>query len=79
METHRISIGDIKVDPLAHELATSEGTQPYLDCLIMAYRNNAAAFEAALEGVRNLPLESGMRGECFLRSSRHSRISRMSM
>ena len=40
---------EIKVDPLAHELATSEGTQPYLDCLIKAYRDNAVGLEAALE------------------------------
>jgi hypothetical protein len=57
METHRISIGDIKVDSLAHELATSEATQPYLDCAIEAYRNDAVAFESALEVVRDLPLE----------------------
>ena len=57
METHKVSLEEIKVDPLAHELATSEGTQPYLDCLIKAYRNNAAGLEAALEVVRDLPLE----------------------
>ncbi len=37
--------------------ATSEGTRPYLDCLIKAYRNNAAGLEAALQVVRDLPLE----------------------
>ena len=29
METHKGSLEEIKADPLAHELATSEGTQPY--------------------------------------------------
>jgi len=43
-------------DPLSHELATSEGTKPYLDCLIKAYSNNAG-LEAALQVVRDLPLE----------------------
>jgi hypothetical protein len=53
----KVLLKEIKVDPLAHELATSEGTQPYLDCLIKAYSNNAAGLEAALQVVRDLPLE----------------------
>ena len=57
MEMHRVSLRGIKVDPLAHELASSEGTRPYLDCLIKAYRNNAVGLEAALQVVRDLPLE----------------------
>jgi hypothetical protein len=57
VKTHRISISEIKVDPLAHELATSEGTRPYLDCLIKAYSNDAAGLETALAVVRDLPLE----------------------
>jgi hypothetical protein len=57
MEIHNVSLRGIKVDPLAHELATSEGTQPYLDCAIKAYCNDAVAFESALEVVRDLPLE----------------------
>ena len=57
MEMHKVSLKDIKTDPLAHELATSEGTRPYLDCLIKAYRNNAVGLEAALQVVRDLPLE----------------------
>jgi hypothetical protein len=56
MKTHNVPLRAIKVDPLAHELATSEGTQPYLDCLIKAYSNNAG-LEAALQVVRDLPLE----------------------
>lgn len=28
----KVSLKNIKTDPLAHELATSEATQPYLDC-----------------------------------------------
>jgi hypothetical protein len=57
MEMHNVPLRGIKVDPLAHELATSEGNRPYLDCLIKAYRNNAAGLEAALQVVRDLPLE----------------------
>jgi len=57
MEMRNISLKGIKVDALAHELATSEGTRPYLDCLIREYRNNGARLEAALQVVRDLPLE----------------------
>jgi hypothetical protein len=56
METRKVSLEEIEVDALAHELATSEGTKPYLDCLIKAYSNNAG-LEAALQVVRDLPLE----------------------
>jgi hypothetical protein len=34
IEMHNVSLREIKTDPLAHELATSEGMQPYLDRLI---------------------------------------------
>jgi hypothetical protein len=57
MEMRNVSLRGIKVVPLAHELATSEGTRPFLDCLIKAYRNNAVGLEAALAVVRDLPLE----------------------
>jgi hypothetical protein len=57
MEMHNVSLRGINTDPLARELATSERTQPYLDCLIKAYRHNAAGLEAALQVVRDLPLE----------------------
>jgi hypothetical protein len=57
METHKVSLEEIKVDALAHELATSEGTKPYLDCVIRAYRDDAVGLEAALEVIRDLPLE----------------------
>jgi hypothetical protein len=57
MEATRVPLKEIKTDPLAHELATSEGMKPYLDCLIKAYRNNAVGLEAALEVIRDLPLE----------------------
>ena len=57
MEMHNVPLRGIKVDPLAHELATSEGTQPYLDCLIKAHRNDAAGLEGSLQVVRDLPLE----------------------
>jgi hypothetical protein len=57
MEMHNVPLRGIKVDPLVHELATSERTRPYLDCLIEAYRNDAVGLEAALQVVRDLPLE----------------------
>jgi hypothetical protein len=78
MEMHNVPLRSIKVDPLAHELATSEGTKPYLDCLTKAYTKNIAGLEAALQVVRDLPLEKRYtwRGVCFLRSSGHSQISR---
>jgi hypothetical protein len=57
VEMRSVPLRGIKVDPLAHELANSEGTRPYLDCLIKAYRNNGAGLEAALQVVRDLPLE----------------------
>ena len=57
MEATKVPLKEIKVDPLAHELATSEGMQPYLDCLIKACRNNGGGLEAALRVVRDLPLE----------------------
>ena len=46
MEATKVQLKEIKVDPLAHELATSEGTRPYLDCLIKAYRDNAVGLVA---------------------------------
>jgi hypothetical protein len=45
MAAIKVPLKEIKVDPPAHELATSEGMQPYLDCLISAYRNNGAGLE----------------------------------
>jgi hypothetical protein len=57
MEATKVPLKEIESDPLAHELATSQRTQPYLDCLIKAYRNNAVGLEAALQVVRDLPLE----------------------
>jgi hypothetical protein len=56
MEATKVPLKEIKVDPLAHELATSEGMRPYLDCLIKAYRKNGAGLEDALQVVRDLPL-----------------------
>ena len=57
MEMQNVSLRGVKVDPLAHELATSEGTRPYLDFLIKSYSDNKAGLEAALQVVRDLPLE----------------------
>jgi hypothetical protein len=57
MEMHKVPLKEIKIDPLAHELATSQETQPYLDCCKKAYSNNTTGLEAALQVVRDLPLE----------------------
>jgi hypothetical protein len=58
METHQVSLNDIKTDPLAHELAPSEDMRPYFDCLQKAYRDNAVGLEAALQGIRDSPENS---------------------
>jgi hypothetical protein len=57
MEMHNVPLRGIKVNPLAHELATSEGTRPYLHCLIKTYRNDAVGLDTALQVIRDLPLE----------------------
>jgi hypothetical protein len=57
MKIQNVPLRGIKVDPLAHELATSEGTRPYLDYLITAYSQNTAGLEAAHQVIRELPLE----------------------
>jgi hypothetical protein len=57
METHRVSIADIKIDPLAEELANSEEARPYLDYFKKAISGDAAGVEAALQTLRELPLE----------------------
>jgi hypothetical protein len=54
MEIRNVSLRGIKGDPLAHELATAEATQPYLDCAIKTYCDDAVAFESALQVVRVL-------------------------
>jgi hypothetical protein len=51
MEMHKVSLKEIKVEPLAHELATSDGTRPYLDCLIQAHCDKCGdKHEAECEG-----------------------------
>jgi hypothetical protein len=57
MKMHKVPLKEIKVYPLAHELATSEQTRPYLNCLTKAYLNDAVKLETALDIVRHLPLE----------------------
>ena len=57
MEQKNIPLKDIKIDSLAKELASSEGTRPYVDYFKKAYSNDAAGVEAALEVLRDLPLE----------------------
>lgn len=53
----KVPLHEIKIDPLARELATSEDAQPYLDYFMKAYSNNAAGIEAALQTLSKLPLE----------------------
>jgi hypothetical protein len=67
MKIHNISLRGIKVDPLAHELTTSEATQPYLDCAIKAYCNDALALESAIEVAGTCRSKSAIRGEYFPR------------
>jgi hypothetical protein len=38
-------------------LRLRRGPVPYLDCVIKAYRDNAVGLEAALQVIRDLPLE----------------------
>ena len=57
MEVQKISIKDIKIDPLATDLADSEEAQPYLDYFMKAYRNDSAGLEVALKTLQDLPLE----------------------
>jgi hypothetical protein len=49
------SIPVIRQNP--KEPRRQEGNRPYLDCLIKAYRNNAVGLDAALQVIRDLPLE----------------------
>lgn len=62
---HNVPLRGIKVDPLAHELATSKDMRPYLDCVIKAYCNNAVGLESALQVVRDLLLEKRYRWRVF--------------
>jgi hypothetical protein len=55
MEVQKISVKDIKVDPLANDLATSEEAQPYLEYLMKAYRNDSPGTEAALQVIGVTP------------------------
>jgi hypothetical protein len=79
MEMHSVPLRGIKVDPLAHELGTSEGTRPYLNCVIKAYGNNAVGLEAALQAVRDLPLERRYTARVFSALSGHLQTSRVNL
>jgi hypothetical protein len=57
MDVQKLSIKDIKIDPLATDLATSEEAQPYLDYFMKAYRNDSVGLEIALKTLQGLPLE----------------------
>ncbi|MFZ0300829.1 MAG: hypothetical protein WAM13_20945 [Candidatus Sulfotelmatobacter sp.] len=53
----KVPLHEIKIDPLARELATSEDAQPYLNYFMTAYSNNAAGIDAALQTLNELPLK----------------------
>jgi hypothetical protein len=57
MEPEMIPMNEIKIDPLAQELVRSEQARPYMDYWMKAYSNDAAGTDAALEVLRDLPLE----------------------
>jgi len=57
MEPEMIPLSEIKIDPLAQELLRSEQSRPYMDYWMKSYSNDAAGTEAALEVLRDLPLE----------------------
>ena len=57
MEPERIPLNEIKIDPLAQELVRSEQSRPYTDYWMKAYGNDTAGIEAALQVLRDLPLE----------------------
>ena len=57
MEPEKIPVNEIAIDPLAQELVRSEQARPYTDYFMKSYSNDAAGTEAALEVLRDLPLE----------------------
>ena len=57
MESKNIPLKDIVIDPLAKELVGSEASKPYVDYFTKAYSKNAAGVDAALQVLRDLPLE----------------------
>ena len=57
MEPEKISVNEIAIDPVAQELVRSEQARPYTDYFMKAFSNDAAGVEAALQVLRDLPLE----------------------
>jgi hypothetical protein len=57
MEVKNVPLKDIKIDPLAEELSNSEDARPYLDYFTRSISGDAAGVEAALQVLRDLPLE----------------------
>lgn len=57
MEPEKIPVNEIAIDPLAQELVRSERSRPYTDYWMKAYSDDAAGTEAALQVLRDLPLE----------------------
>jgi hypothetical protein len=57
METKNVPLKDIKIDPLAEELSNSDEARRYLDYFTRSISGDAAGVEAALQALRDLPLE----------------------
>jgi hypothetical protein len=57
MEVKNVPLKDIKIDPLAEELSNSEEARPYVDYFTRSISGDAAGVEAALQALRDLPLE----------------------
>jgi hypothetical protein len=57
VENKYILLKDLKIDPLAGELTSSEEAQPYVHYLMKVLSNDATGAEGALQVLRDLPLE----------------------
>ncbi len=57
VEPEMIPLKEIAMDPLARELVRSEQSRPYIEYFMKDYSNDAAGVEAALQVLRDLPLE----------------------
>jgi hypothetical protein len=57
MEVKNVPLKDIKIDRLADELSNSEEARHYLDYFTGSISGDAAGVEAALQALRDLPLE----------------------
>jgi hypothetical protein len=76
MKMQNVSLRGIKADPLAHELATSEGTKPYLDCLRRHTPRTLQDLKSHSKSYETYRSKSGIPGEYFQLSNGRSRTSR---